>query len=379
MKKFLEFTLGVLLIYNGLTAGNINTFGKLLFVACGVAMILIPFTKPKTNPTNEQVHPEFINPSSPYQDNTVSTTFIKPVAHPFNNYVVFDMETTGLSTKSCEIIQLAGIRVIDGIVRDEFFTLVHPVGSIPTEASKINHIEDKDVVSAPTLYNVLADFWSFVGSSMLVGYNIAKFDLPILKRDLMSELGIDINNEFVDVLKMARNANLPTTNLKLTTVADYFGIPISGAHNALVDCKITNSCFEALLTKTMPTVERANDVSTPALERPTEKDADTHNQLLSSIMYTCDNFTVDDKCICLSGIFDIGDISFVTNQIVEHGGIIKNTISNKVDYLIIGNTKNEKWKYGLYGTKLVEANKINQAGGHIVIVSENVLKDYLDL
>ena len=178
---------------------------------------------------------------------------------------------------------------------------------------------------------------------------------------------------------MARRADLPTNNLKLTTLADYFGIPIAGAHNALTDCRITNSCFEALLTKTVPTVERAGDVSTPALERPTEKSVETYNQLLSSISNTCDDFTIDGKCICLSGKFDIGDIASVTNQIVERGGVIKSTISRKVDYLIIGNKKNDRWKNGLYGTKLVEANKINEAGGHIVIVSENVLKDYLDL
>lgn len=176
---------------------------------------------------------------------------------------------------------------------------------------------------------------------------------------------------------MARYANLPTNDKKLSSIARFFQIDTRGAHDALFDCNMTISCYWALCNMVEPKVKSASTIPIPSLSRPIEQDEETRTRYLASILQEYPAFSIKGKNICLSGNFDLGDEPYLIKTITERGGTIKNTVSSRVDYLIVGNQRHEMWKYGAYGTKVVDANRINEKGGHIIIVSENVLKDYL--
>lgn len=163
------------------------------------------------------------------------------------NYVVFDLETTGLSPVNDAIIEISGIRVRAGIVEEEFSTLVNPHVPIPWAASRVNGITDEMVKNAPNLSEALGAFLDFVGEDVLVGHNIHSFDLPFIYAGAAKALGRQPGNDYVDTLYFAKNCLPQLKHYKLTDLSKYFGITTEGAHRALADCRMNQKCYEALL------------------------------------------------------------------------------------------------------------------------------------
>lgn len=161
------------------------------------------------------------------------------------DYVVFDLETTGLSPETDEIIEISGIRVRDGQVDDEFSTLVNPGRPIPYSATDINGITDEMVRDAPALRDALKDFLIFAGDDILVGHNIHSFDMKFLNAGALRELHRKIGNDYVDTLYLARSI-LPLSRFRLTDIASYFRLETKGAHRALQDCTMNQQCYEKM-------------------------------------------------------------------------------------------------------------------------------------
>ncbi len=100
----------------------------------------------------------------------------------FPTFTVFDTETTGLDPrKGDKIIEIAGLKIVDGEIREDlsFVKLVNPERTIPWEAKQVNKISDEDVAMAPTIEQVLPEFFEFAKDSILVAHN-ANFDLGFL-------------------------------------------------------------------------------------------------------------------------------------------------------------------------------------------------------
>ena len=106
-----------------------------------------------------------------------------------NEYVIFDLETTGLYPDSDAIIEISALKVEDGEIIDEFSTLVNPCIHIPFDASSVNGIVDDMVKDAPKIEEALKDFIAFVGNNVLMGHNIKRFDLPFIQRDAVRCFG----------------------------------------------------------------------------------------------------------------------------------------------------------------------------------------------
>ena len=102
------------------------------------------------------------------------------------------------------------------------------------------------IAKAPKLEYVLADFKAFVGDTPLIGYNALKSDLPILAEnglDLEEQYALDVFDEAFD--RRASDLN-GIVNLKLTSVADFFGIKGHG-HNSLEDARMTAQIYKKFL------------------------------------------------------------------------------------------------------------------------------------
>lgn len=162
------------------------------------------------------------------------------------DYVVFDLETTGLSPETDEIIEISGIRVRDGKAVEEFSTLVNPGRPIPYAASRVNGISDGMVQEAPDLKEALEKFLSFAGEDILVGHNIHTFDMPFLYNGAARVLKRAVPNDYVDTLYLARGSLSGLYRYRLTDLADHFGIDTKGAHRALKDCDMNRQCYECM-------------------------------------------------------------------------------------------------------------------------------------
>lgn len=163
-----------------------------------------------------------------------------------SNYVLFDLETTGLSPENDAIIEISALKVSNGEVVDEFSTLVNPCRHIPYSASSVNGIMDDMVKDAPAIDIALKNFISFIGDSILVGHNIKRFDMGFIQRDAVNIFGKPISNEIVDTLILSRRYLPDLYSHSLESLSDHYGISYEGAHRALADCYINKQVYDCL-------------------------------------------------------------------------------------------------------------------------------------
>lgn len=162
------------------------------------------------------------------------------------DYVVFDLETTGVSTQRDAIIEISAVKVKGGAVADTFSTLVNPGRPIPRAASAVNHITDEMVADAPDIAAVFPQFLAFAGDSVLVGHNIRSFDQQFLNQASQELYGKTLDNDYIDTLYMARSCLPQLSHHRLVDLAAYFQISTEGAHRALNDCLMNQKCFEKM-------------------------------------------------------------------------------------------------------------------------------------
>lgn len=168
------------------------------------------------------------------------------------DYVVFDLETTGVSPYNDEVIEISAVKARKGKVVEEFSELVNPKRTIPFAASRVNNITDDMVSDAPFFDEVLRHFLEFVGEDVLVGHNIQSFDMKFIYRDCERYFHQLITNDYVDTLILAKRCFPEWRHRRLGDLADYYGISTQGAHRALADCRMNQRVFE-LLGKEMNT------------------------------------------------------------------------------------------------------------------------------
>lgn len=162
------------------------------------------------------------------------------------DYVVFDLETTGLSPATDEIIEISGIKVREHKIVDTFSTLVNPCMPIPYGATRVNGITNAMVREAPVLKEALENFLTFIGDDILVGHNIHTFDTNFIYDGAIREFGRKVTNDYVDTLYLAKACLPQMKTHKLTDIAAHFAIATDGAHRALNDCVMNQKCYEKL-------------------------------------------------------------------------------------------------------------------------------------
>lgn len=193
------------------------------------------------------------------------------------DYVLFDLETTGISPMTDQVIEISAVKVKNGKVVEAFSSLVNPGRRIPPAASAVNGITDVMVKRERTFDLVLKDFLDFAGDYVLVGHNIHAFDMKFIVRDAKKYLNREIENCYVDTLTMARQRLPQLKHHKLVDLAEYYGISSEGAHRALNDCRMNQAVFEKLAKEKNVKTSRTNasKVKTSTTKASTEKTGST--------------------------------------------------------------------------------------------------------
>jgi superfamily I DNA/RNA helicase len=158
-------------------------------------------------------------------------------------YVTFDLETTDVDTSTCEIVEIAAVRVEDGRVSDEFHSLVRPAVPIAPGAQRQHGYADADVALAPSFAEVWPRFRAFAGRDTLVAHNGQDFDVPVLRR-MAAGIGAADAIQAYDTLPLARL--LGGGSAKLSALAERFGVTPGRAHHALDDARMLVGVYEAL-------------------------------------------------------------------------------------------------------------------------------------
>ena len=159
--------------------------------------------------------------------------------------VVFDLETTGLDPKNCQIIEIGAVKILKGSIIETFQTLINPQIEIPEEITALTHISNDMIEDAPTIEQALPDFYRFAYGSVLSAYNI-DFDYQFLN-NMGKKLRLLFDNQQIDTLKLARDKVPSLSNYKLGTVVKALNITLDNAHRALADAYATAKVFVKLI------------------------------------------------------------------------------------------------------------------------------------
>ena len=160
-------------------------------------------------------------------------------------YIAFDLEFNTVDGVS-HIIQVSAVKMDQHKEVGQFDSFVYSDVPLQSFINGLTGITADKIAKAPMLESVLTDFKSFVGDTPLIGYNALKSDLPILSEnglDLEEQYALDVFDEAFD--RRATDLN-GIVNLKLTSVADFFGIKGQG-HNSLEDARMTAQIYEKFL------------------------------------------------------------------------------------------------------------------------------------
>lgn len=153
---------------------------------------------------------------------------------------VFDVESTGTSTSTDEIVQLAAVTLNrDGQVTARFNRLVKPSGPVG-ESEKIHHISDERLkAEGEPPEKVFADFLAFTKNHILAGHNVS-YDIHILMSQIR-RLGMDPveTPAWVDTLEIFRRYYPELKNHKLEYLGEVFKVHHKSSHNAYDDILAT--------------------------------------------------------------------------------------------------------------------------------------------
>ncbi len=187
------------------------------------------------------------------------------------NFVVVDVETTGMSPVDDRMTEIAMMKVRNGVLVEEYSTLINPLMSISHFITDLTGIDNLMVRDAPTAREIMPEVAEFLEDSVFVAHNAA-FDWGFVSHSAMRERSIELENPRLCTVKLSRRI-LPNLQSKsLGPVAEFLDVRIPQRHRASGDAYATSLIlikFISFLKKkfALQTVEeilRFQDVGKPA-------------------------------------------------------------------------------------------------------------------
>ncbi|MCR8656291.1 PolC-type DNA polymerase III [Paenibacillus endoradicis] len=177
-------------------------------------------------------------------------------------YVVFDLETTGLSVINNKIIEIAGVRMKGGEEIDRFTSFINPHQRIPYNIQQLTNITDEMVADAPELEPTLKAFIEYIGNDVLVAHN-ARFDIGFIQANCKTLGFPEVKNPVLDTLELARLIYPTMKNHRLNTLADKYKVSLDNHHRAIDDTialgGILNGLIKDSLERNIVKLTQLND------------------------------------------------------------------------------------------------------------------------
>lgn len=312
-------------------------------------------------------------------------------AEILESYIVLDIETTGFDFQRDRITEIAAFAYEYGRKVAEYHSLVNPCIQIPPEVVSLTGISQADVQNAPSLKEIAGGFLDFIGDKPIVGHNIVSFDVPFLS----CRLSAPIPNTLIDTLPMARSVFPLLPRHKLDYLDSILHLGSAGSHRAAHDVETTNALLWACLAprRYESAVNRAfldhrmkygdhQERGCPAVSKASLGRSDGKSKFKKFEKVDLKSITPSDANkqpsgpLCGKAIVFTGELTIPREEAmqiaVDAGAILRNSVSAKTAYLVVG--KQDKSLVGDNGmsTKEEKAHELNKAGkAQIHIVSES--------
>ncbi|MBT2216639.1 PolC-type DNA polymerase III [Virgibacillus dakarensis] len=165
-------------------------------------------------------------------------------------YVVFDVETTGLSAVYDTIIELAAVKIHQGEIVDRFERFANPHHPLSQTTIDLTGITDDMVKDAPEIADVLKDFFAWTADGILVAHN-ASFDIGFLNAGYQRIDYEKVKNPVIDTLELARFLFPELKNHRLNTLCKHLDIELTQHHRAIYDAEATGYLLWKLVQRLM--------------------------------------------------------------------------------------------------------------------------------
>lgn len=160
-------------------------------------------------------------------------------------YVVLDLETTGLNIARDQIIEVAAIRIEEGREVSCYSSLIY-CDAVPETIVELTGITpDKLKIEGKPIAQVLKELLEFIGDTRIVSHN-ASFDWRFLQQACKQNDILPRHPHITDTLNLARQKVEDVEDYKLLTLSKYFHFAILEPHRALADCRLTHQLYEKL-------------------------------------------------------------------------------------------------------------------------------------
>ncbi|MDP8230404.1 MAG: 3'-5' exonuclease [Candidatus Gorgyraea atricola] len=165
-----------------------------------------------------------------------------------SSLVVFDLETTGTWIEKDRIVEIGMIKLLPDGSREAYVKRVNPGIPIPPNVSRIINIVDGDVKDAPRFKDIAKEVQEFIGDSDLGGFNILRFDLPVLEREFF-DAGFSFYWRERNIYDAQKVYHIHEKRDLTAAYRLYCGKNLDNAHSALGDAEATVEIFDAQIKK----------------------------------------------------------------------------------------------------------------------------------
>lgn len=295
------------------------------------------------------------------------------------NYVIIDIETTGLSPDWDSIIEVAALKYENGTLIDSFESLIQPNSTlsdgsfIDSFIEELTGITNEMLADAPTAEVILPQYRQFLSDSILIGHNV-NFDINFLYDNFMEYLSCPLTNSFIDTMRLSRKLHPKEAHHRLIDLAQRYHIDYSSAHRSLRDCEITQTCFNNLVQEAY---EAYQDLE--AFKQSFNRKG--HSIKASEITAKNTNFDplhpLYQKVCVFTGTLEKLTRKNAMQMVADLGGINGDNVTKKTNFLILGNNdycssiKNGK------SNKQKKAESLILAGADLQILSESTFYDLI--
>ena len=172
---------------------------------------------------------------------------------PAGEVVSIDCETTGLNTRTDDIVTVAAVKIRHNriLASDRFVAVVKPKAKLNPDAIKVHRLREQDVLNGRPIEDVLPELLRFIGSRPLVGFFL-EFDVAMLNRHVRRLLGITLPNAQIEVsgtyyeLKYGDAPPGTEVNLRFMSILQDLGLPALDQHDAYSDALMTAMMYLTL-------------------------------------------------------------------------------------------------------------------------------------
>ncbi|MPZ15492.1 MAG: hypothetical protein GEU73_13905 [Chloroflexi bacterium] len=183
---------------------------------------------------------------------TSSTDHGPPTLWPVDlarlDFVVVDLETTGLSPAHDRVIEIAAVRVRDGQVRGRWRSLVDPGMAVPSYVTALTGISTGMLARAPVFRELVDPFRRFLGGAILVAHQVS-FDNGFLHHEFVRLGEVGFAPDLLCTIKLARRLFPGLPAYTLESLIQRFGLTLGRQHRALPDAMATADLLNMLVCR----------------------------------------------------------------------------------------------------------------------------------